>query len=241
MNTPLDDVCGCSLPREDLAALAGLRRLADVRVSRAGDRAWVRWPAGMEQVLRQVFPVPGAELYVRREGRWYRYGHRLPAFDLPLDGETQPLARALLPEVPPVEAAVRPNGLPVVLGLCQDDQPRQTTGMWCAPAALAAWAETATSAELSAIRAAWTGEAVMLLGKALPALADAERFWGERVLVPLGYRLEPALPEGAVRESLGVTDDEILVHRAAGAQVVPLGAFRPLTRAAVRLSLERRP
>ena len=45
---------------------------------------------------------------------------------------------------------------------------------------------------------------------------------------------------GALRAALGVGEDGLLVLTTDGAEVVPLGAFRPVTRAGIRLAREAR-
>jgi hypothetical protein len=61
-----------------------------------------------------------------------------------------------------------------------------------------------------------------------------ERFWGDRVLVPLGFRAEPDWPEGALREAANVGPDELLVLTENATEAIPADAFGPLTRGAVR-------
>jgi hypothetical protein len=63
---------------------------------------------------------------------------------------------------------------------------------------------------------------------------DAQRFWGERVLTPLGFRPEPELPETALRAAAEVSLGELLVLTESGAEAIPEDAFAPLTRAAMR-------
>src|SRR5690242_6893776 len=106
MTTPLQDVCRAALPRAALSVLAGLRARPGVEVTLEGERAWVSWPAGDDEVLRRVLPVSGVELYVLREGRWHRHGRHLPAFGAAPEGETQALDRILFP------APVRPASPP---------------------------------------------------------------------------------------------------------------------------------
>jgi hypothetical protein len=239
MALPLDEVCCASVPLPALAALAGLRCLPGLRAALDAHRAWVLWEAGNEEVLRAVLPLAGAELYLRREGLWYRLGSRLPSFNLPVDAGTVPLHQALVPEpvcpTPPPEARPCPREVRLV----RDNRPRPATGLECTLVALARWADRATAAELGAVEAARAGGRALVLGSTLPALAGATRLWGGQVLIPLGYRPEPALPEGALREALGIGDDEIAVLSAGGTDVVPRAAFRPLTRAGVRLAVRQ--
>jgi hypothetical protein len=213
MTTPLHEVCRASLPREALPVLAGLRARSSVHVTLEAERAWVSWPEGDEEVLRRVLPVSGVELYVHRDGRWHRFGHHLPAFGATSRGEPQPLDRVLYPA--PVQPVPPPaSGLqPVALGLAPDHRPRQASAGAYGLSELTAWAEAVPSARLKALRAACHDGRVLLLGTRLPPLPGGERFWGERVLVPLGYRPEPALPESAVREALGAAEEELLLVR----------------------------
>jgi hypothetical protein len=255
MTTPLQEVCRASLPRQALPVLAGLRARSGVEVTLEGERAWVSWPEGDEEVLRRVLPVSGAELYVLREGRWHRFGRHLPAFGASPANEPQALDRVLFPA--PVQP-VPPPGLelrPIPLGLAPDRRPRQTAAVLCGLTELVAWADTVPSARLAKLRAAHRDGRVLLLGETLPPLASAERFWGERVLVPLGCRPDPDLPESALRAALGAEAEELLFLRAAGCslsplsplgrgeterasvEVIPRAVLAPLTRAGLRLAL----
>src|SRR5512135_3864654 len=131
MDPTRDLPCCASLPLPFLAVLADLRREPGIMVTRAGGRAWVCWEAGAEAALRRVMPLPGAELYARREGHWYRLGHHLPSFGLPVEAEGAaiPLYRAVTPEP---ARAVAPDGdppPPAQLGLVRDDRPRAATAL----------------------------------------------------------------------------------------------------------------
>jgi hypothetical protein len=236
MAASLDNVCWASLPPSALAVLADLRCQPDVRVALVGGRAWVRWPAGDEAVLRRVLPVAGAELYAERDGLWYRPGQALPTFGLPLDAPTQPLDRALTPvplrAEPPPPRQLRPARLRLV----RDGQPRVATALLANLEAVRRWADLATTAQLTALQAARAGEQVLLLGLRLPPLPGAERFWGTEVVVPLGCRPEPALPESALRAALGIPAEHLLLLRDGGAEAIPRAALQPLTRARIRLA-----
>jgi hypothetical protein len=252
MTTPLHEVCRANLPREALPVLAGLRARSSVHVTLDGERAWVSWTEGDEEVLRRVLPVAGVELYVHRDGRWHRFGHHMPAFGAAPGGEAQPLDRVLFPApvqpLPPPTA--RLQAMP--LRLAPDHRPRRASAGAYGLGELTAWAEAVPSARLGALLAARHGARVLLLGQRLPPLPGGERFWGERVLVPLGNRPEPALPESAIREALGAAEEELLFLRAAcglaGAavaksqaaeaevEIIPRAAFEPLTRAGLRLA-----
>jgi hypothetical protein len=237
MTTPLDNVSRARLPLAALPALAGLRCLPGVTLRVDGDRAWLSWPAGDERVLRYVLPLAGAELYECRDGLWYLPRQHLPAFDVPDEDGGRPLDRVLFPAPVEAEPAPAPGLIPETLRIVRDSRPRPATALRCTLPDLARWAETATTAELSALTAARSGDRVLLVGRPLPPLPAGLRLWGEHLLVPLGFRPEPALPEATLIEALGVADDDLVVLGAEGAEVVPRAAFAPLTRAGVRLAL----
>jgi hypothetical protein len=236
--TDLDSAHCAALPADALAVLADLRREAGVTIAFADGLAWVRWdPSLTGEVLRRVLPVGGVELYALREGLWYPVGRRLPAFGLGVEGaEALPLDRALTPRPVKPEPPERACEPPVALALVRDDRPREASALSCGPGELGRWAGVATTARLNAVRAARAGDRVMLLGRPLPPLAGAVRFWGDRVLVPLGLRSEPDLPEPALRGALGAEETELLVLTPEGFELVPLAAFRRLTRGSARLA-----
>ena len=236
MTSVWPDVCGACIPAPALAALAGLRQDPDVRVVLTDQQAWVFWEPGREEVLARVMALPGAALYIYREGAWYRHGRRLPAFEVPAQEEALPLHRVIFPEAVRPELPASEEISPQMLRLERDDRPRPTRALRCPLAVLATWAETATSAQLADVQAARCADRVLLLAHDLPLLDGAERFWGERLLVPLGFRPWPELPEGVLLEALGVQEEELLVLNQEGGEVIAREVFRPLTRTAVRLA-----
>ncbi len=246
MASPLDDVCCARLPAAALAHLGALRVRTDVRVLAQSGELWLRWPAGDEDVLHRVLAVRGAEVFARRDGLWYAPGRSLPTFGVP-DELQQTLLHLLAPEpVRPEGRISNPSyGAPVRLGLARDDTARPAAALCCELADLERWADGVTSRRLAALEAAYCpapdGPRVLLLGGRLPPLPAGERFWGRAVLAPLGWRPEPALGEAALRAALDLQDEEIALVRAEGVEVVSRGAFRPLTRAGIRLALREGP
>ena len=65
-------------------------------------------------------------------------------------------------------------------------------------------------------------------------MLSGQRFWGKAILLPLGTRLEPDLPEQMVADALGLDEDHLLLVREAGEQVIPREVFQPLHRAGLR-------
>ena len=239
MTPALEHVRGALVPFRSLGALADLRREPTISVTFEGDHAWVRWEGPAEPAVRRLLPEPGVVLFESRGGLWYRLGDRLPAFGLPLAGDDRavPLSRAVLPRA--VEPIVSGDVVPAAarLALVRADHPHAATALRCAADDLGRWAEMAPSARFFGLSAARSGHEVMVRGRVLP-IVPGERFWGERVLTPLGSRSDPDLTEAALRRVLGVEDDELLVLSVDGFQTIPRAAFRPLSRASVRLVRE---
>ncbi|WP_439620512.1 hypothetical protein [Gemmata sp.] len=235
--TPVDrwrDVVAARIPAEHLDSLAPVRDRSGVRVHATGATTWIRWPAGSADVVRCLLPVPGVTFFTHLRGVWRKLGSTLPTSDVPPEGDGLPVAAVLVPgrfEAAPPREATRP----AVLGIVRGGEPRPATALVCPVESLVQWADVATTAELAAVRAARCGDRAVLLGPRLPSLAGAVRFWGTTVLVPVGFRPDPELPPAALREACGAEPDELLLLDEAGAEVVPKGAFEPLTRAGVRL------
>jgi hypothetical protein len=236
MDSPFDRVCAAWLPQTHLKFLAGVRCRTDVSVITSGERAWVTWPTGIEEVWQALLPAPACEFYQEHNGLWYKLGSRLPATGFPPKGEAKSLDAVLFPapaqaELPPALAAK-----PVRLTLVADDKVRPTAALRCSITDLQDWADRATTKELADCRAASCGESIFLRGSRLPAVLGAKRYWGERVWIPLGFRPEPNLPETALRAAAEVSLGEILVLTQQGAEAVPEDAFAPVMRAGLRLS-----
>ncbi|QJW98881.1 hypothetical protein [Frigoriglobus tundricola] len=236
---PWRDVTAARLPSAHLDALAPVRHRVGVRVQLLGADAWVHWPIGQADVVRCLLPVPGVAFFTQRAGQWVRFGTLVPTDDRPPDGEGVPLVTALVPArfqpLPPVIPAWEPLVLTVVRG----GTPRPVVALACTVPALARWADAATTLELTAVRAAQSGGRAVLLGDRLPAIVGAVRYCGDGVLVPVGFRPEPELPDDAIRAAVGATADEVLLLDATGAERVPRAAFEPLTRAGVRMGAAR--
>ncbi len=232
---PWRDVTAARLPAAHLGALAPVRHRDGVRVQFRDANAWVHWPIGQADVVRCLLAVPGVVFFAQRAGQWVRFGALVPTDDRPPEGAGVPVATALVPArfqpLPPV----MPTWEPLVLTVARGGTPRPVVALVCTVTALARWADVATTMELAAVRGARSGARAVLLGDRLPAVAGAVRYWGEGVLVPVGFRPEPELPDDALRAAIGTAADELLFLDATGAERVPRAAFEPLTRAGVRM------
>ncbi len=249
--------CAC-IPAEDLRVLADLRGRAQIRVVAAHERAWIWWEADpdmqQEILARRILPLVGAELFTERDGRWYRLGEHLPAFGVPPgDGATGvSLERMILP----IPIAPEPPGgempEPVRVRVVREERgrARPASALRCGLGALAAWAEDATSAELDTLLASWTGGGdgrdlgraaepeVLVLGKPgmLPLLPEGVRLWGTDLLVPLGFRADPDLPETALLGALGAGAGDLAVLDEQGYEILERSVFQRLSRASIRIA-----
>jgi hypothetical protein len=233
MTASLADTCCARLPRQALPWLAPLRACTELRVLLRGDEAWLYWPAGDSELARTLLALDGAELFARRDGQWFAPGRHLPCFDVPPPDEARALGGVLAPiPVEPVGPAPC-RCAPVALRLVPCERHRPCTLLRVSLADLGRWADHATSGQLAALLAARDLDRVLLRGPALPAL-PGERFWGQRVLLPAGWRAEPELPEAVLATVLRLEPDDLGLLTQQGAEVIPLTAFAPLTRAGVR-------
>ncbi|MGP0063262.1 MAG: hypothetical protein ACLQGP_06610 [Isosphaeraceae bacterium] len=248
------DVCCASIPVADLPVLADLRRLPGIRVSILGDRAWVRWEAESESTRRalveRLLPLSGVEMFVFRERSWYRPGESLPAFHVPIgDGSGGvALERAIFPRPMTASAPADAPPEPMALRLVRDggSRPRSASAVCCQLDRLADWAERETSARIGALMGCWVGDPnggpegaeVLVLGEAgtIPASLGESRFWGMDVKIPIGFRADPDLSESALRRLVGAAPDDLVILDASGYERLPRDAFRPLSRAAIRMA-----
>jgi hypothetical protein len=191
MDSSLLEISCASFPWHELPALGPARSLAHVEVVRIGDRAWVRWEPGNELVLERILPLPGADFFVLHGPHWHRFGCHLPAFDVPASADYQPLHQVLTFRSFEAEAPPSSKCETAMLSFVSDDRVRLTTAALYSVAALAHWIEMVPTPRLAGIQAALCGDQTLLLGARLPILEGCERFWGNAVLTPLGYRPDP--------------------------------------------------
>ncbi|AGA26454.1 hypothetical protein [Singulisphaera acidiphila] len=240
MAPTLDQICCASVPLPQLATLAGFRREPAIRMLVRGDRAWVRWPVGHQEVLRRLFPVSGVCFFARNDNDrfWYALGQHLPTLGIPreLDEASVPLASALVPASIDVSLPQRVAPRPARIELVRNEEARPASALRCRLNALSAWAETVPSSRLKSLHATLAGDLVMVLGSALPVVTDGTRYWGTKVLIPLGFRTDPSLSEDAIRRALNIASAELLWFTPRGYEVVSSSLFRPLTLAGIRLA-----
>ncbi len=237
--------------RSDLAALARLRGRPDVRVQAEGEdegtreRVWVAWEppdrGQRDEVVEALLPVSGV-IFARigEGGEWSRVGRFLPEFGQgPPEGIGHrewgwPLDRVLVP------GAIRGNAPGSVvetarLRLVRDDRDRPATALLATIEALLPWVEMAPTARLRGLRGSRSGDRVLVIGHRLPPIGGLGRFWGTRVLVPVGFRPDPPLPEPMLAEAVGLGDGDLALMDSEGkVEVIPERCLSVVSRGAIR-------
>ena len=239
--TPMQGVRLASVSEEGLEALGPLRRRRDVTVRRQGNVAWVAWEppkqGDRDEVVEALMPVQGAVFFREEGGTWLPVGGRLPdreAEDVCGRDGAIPLHRAVVPE--PIRWVEPGRGpVPVSLAIVRDGNPRSASALLTSTDRLRAWAEREPSARITGLRAAWSGDRVLVVGGRLPEIAGAERFWGIQILIPMGYRADPALTERALARAIGLKGEDLgLIDASATVELVPGSSLATLSRASAR-------
>jgi hypothetical protein len=234
----VQDITAATLPLAGLGALADLRCTPGIAVVISKDQAWVTWRGADDSVLERLLPLRGARFYRQDQGIWYRHDSRLPASGVPFEGEAKTLEKILAPESFTREMPDHPTLQPMGITLAVSEQRREVTAILCGLTKLAAWADKVPLNRIRGLEAARLGDRVLVRGAKLPAMAGAERFWGDRVLLPLGSRLQPEVPASAMCDALGLTSNELLLWSEAGLEAIDCDCFRALSRASIKLALE---
>lgn len=233
------------IPAAALGALAGLRARPGVRVAVEGDAlapgasVLVEWERGDRLALERILPIEGAALFREEAGAWFRVGSRIPVSPAPDLADPVSLARVLAPR-PVVPEPPGPPAARARLALVRDGQPRPASAIRCSLDELVRWGESATSHALARVRAAHAGDQVLLVSSKLPPIAG-ERFWGRRVLRPLGFATDPDLPEEFLARALGLAEGELALVSESSLEVLDEEVLAPLSRAAVRSARPPRP
>jgi len=233
---PIEEVSGACMPVECLPILADMRCVPGIEIIQESEHVWVCWPPEREEVLQRVLAVPAVRLFVKREPHWFELGRRLPARDVGFDRPRQPLLQVLTPaafqpEPPSIKAIER-----LKLHLVPDDRIRQTTALRCSLEVLQEWIERTPSIQFDGLKAVLADKEVLVLGSRLPMLPGNVRYWGERVLTPLGFRVEPEIPPRVLQEVLDLSHHDMAILSETGVERISIELLTELSRGRVRLA-----
>ncbi len=220
---------------------AVLRAHAGVEVCETPEALWLRGPCDGGAIERAMWLVPGVRYRITFEGQLIPWKHLLPVAALP-QGDWMPLAKYLQPSV---AAPALPGELSERVTLQWVRTGREQ------PAALllldaATWAEyvhDAPAIRLARLQFALSSEgAILVRGTPLPALPGTPFTLDAGIASPCGYTCVPAVKAEHIAESLQLKKDDIALFAPDGTcQIVPAGAWIPVTRSAVRISLQGMP
>lgn len=224
------------IPRTSLAKLSVLRRHSNVLILLEADRVWVRWQAGDDEVRDTIYAIETATLYLSRNHEWYLPDGFLPHVVPPLSDQWVSLDRVIFPDRLSIESATITRPDRQLLTLQRDLQVRPTTAIRCHLDDLTHWVDSAPSARIESLEAAYQGETVLLIGQSLPSFTNTERFWGGTVKQPLGHALSSVLSEATIHSLCTSLDASIVWVDHSGVEVIPRKAFARLSRASVRLA-----
>lgn len=235
--SPLHSITCASLPAAHLERLAPVRAWKQVKAENRDGTLWLSWPAHTAGVAELLYPLPGAELYERRAQHWFAFKRQLPTFEVPDLGMARPLAELLFPAPVAFPVVPKEGRQPVQLTLAADSTPRDATALVCKLSELHDWLETVPAPRFRELLVLRQREQVLVKGKNLPELAGAQRFWGQRLLVPLGFRYEPFFPETTLLSIFDLAARQLLLLSSSGMELIDTSVAQPLSRAAVKLAL----
>jgi hypothetical protein len=221
------------IPASALGSLAMLRCEPSIEAAIVDSACWVRWELGKDEITGIIHSVRGAQLYGRGSAGWQRWGSVLPTREVPEHVTFRPLSAVIFPErIPRPSPAMVPRQ--ATIRLVASGEPRATTAMETPLATLEAWAATVPPARLETLQIARSGSTALVLGKNLPWLEPNQRYWGRKILMPLGRTCQPALAESDLRAAFGVADDQLLILRDDGWEAVAEEHFGPMHLASLR-------
>ncbi len=232
-----------SLPISSLGSFADLRRDRHLRIVVQEDLAWIVWDSPDPALVHRLMTIPNSRLFSRESGGWTLLGNRVPSFNLPIDVDN---GRSLVHEIIPAHLEpTTPDSAPlsrVELRLVRDPigLERPATLLICDIGTLTEWADMAVSSAFDRLSGATSGRAAIVRGAPLPTIVATSRYWGNRVLCPLGFQLNPALPEPAILQAHNVPKDRLLIfhdEEPVSHETVPLSVLVPLSRASIRIAM----
>lgn len=237
MMSSMDSITCASLPIVQLERLASIRSQKQVKGRIHQDKVWLLWNGNNQNIAELLFPIPGAELYERKEDHWHLFQRQLPSFNVPDLSEARPLAELLFPESIPLLPLPSVKLQPLAIKLVADSNPRESAAMLCQLSELHDWLETVPGIRIAELKALRKGNSVLIFGTSLPEISEGQRFWGKRIFVPLGNSYEPFFDEFTMIKIIDLASTQVLFIQHHGIECIDISKAQPLSRASVRLAL----
>ena len=228
------------LSAADREALGRVRHLPGLQAAEAAGQLWLRGLPATGELPPPVRGLPAVATYgLDAEGRLFADGQRTPTARLPAGLAWQPIAAFVPLELP--TAALPAQGAPAYqVQLVPSTRAEAGVALLTTLAAWHAYAEAAPEIRLRNLLFAVAADArVLLLGTPLPPLPGQELWLHAGLLLPAGFDFAAPLIAPLLRQKLQTAADDVLLFAADGSwERLPATAILPVTRSAVRLTVE---
>jgi hypothetical protein len=227
------------LAAADREILGSVRHLPGLQAAEAAGQLWLRGLPVAGELPLAVRGLPAVAAYsLDAQGRLFPPGQLTPTAQLP--------ALAWLPirEFVPLElptAALPAQGAPTYrVQLTPSARAEAGVALLTTLETWQAYAETAPEIRLQSLRfAVAADQRVLLLGTPLPPISGQEYWLSEGLLLPAGFDFEAPLLAPLLAQKLNPVGEDVLLFAADGSwERVPKAHLLPVTRSAVRLTVE---
>lgn len=244
-----DGFCMASVGLSDqaLRSLSHLRAQSDLLAHHAEGRIWLRWPARLRSITQLIQALTDAKLLHPRAWGWCEgsSGFAVETPDLTI---FQPLAVVIHPQALPEGDGAHRSNLPaaakVELSIIPSTQQHPASAVLLPLTRLYALLRATPETLWKHLGVAWHKQQALVrtsVGQALRLDVppqNSQRFWGERVLVPLGWQLSVDAAEPVTLRLIGAKANEIALVQHKGISLIPEACFAPASRAGLRLAIQ---
>jgi hypothetical protein len=215
-------------------ALGEVRCVPHLQAAETAEYIYLRGKIITDIAIQQL---PAQKRYhLDEKGLLFPVNRLTPVGKLP-ELDWQSLTNFLPVEMP---VAAMPGKLPEkeIISLVPTEEVHEGYALLTSLADWKAWAETAPAIRLERLQFAVSAQnEVLITGQPLPALPGREYWMQHHVFIPAGYAFEyTVLPEIIATELNADKDSWIVFDTTGGWQPVPLNAFVPASRSAIRMT-----
>jgi len=226
------------LADEASAAVAALRDVPGAELASSQDALWLRGDFRRQERALAGLSVLGFFME-DEDGVLIEPGRSVPVDHLPEGLEWRPIESETRlrrsPGLLPAQLEDR-----VAIRLVRSGEPRPAGMLECRLQDLGDWIQTAPEVRFEGLEFALSENGTALVrGAAVPPVRGRHYTLSGRVAVPVGFRLEPAVPAGVLGELIGAGPGAWMVFALSGkVSVIDAGCFVPLSRAGLRIAME---